>query len=211
MSRGFLGSRNGTSTTGTSSFRKKRSAKDIFMQKMSGELSDSELTPEERYQKILREKMASMTSEINKSSRYGVMLPGTENSSQERKMSKTTEAFIQKMAEKKAKDEAKKIKQRRKLDVVPKMYAGPQGGKIDSEGRIWAPGNKVVAKVDFKTGYVVSAKGSKICKFANSSFCEFRIAQFIAKETANAKPFSPWGTAAMQAPAKPANIWSTFD
>lgn len=184
MTRMFTGSRSsgdGSNTNPIFDKYQKRSAKDIFMKKMRG-VDDSNLSPEELYKKNLDKKINEMRNQAMGNSKYKFVMPGTEGG-EERKLSKTAEAFIKRMAEKRLKEEQKKERDRQTLKVKAKAFTGMQGGRIDAKGRIYGPDQKLVGSVNLKTGKVANRWGNHICKYdPNSPYTEYLIAQYIAKE-----------------------------
>lgn len=190
MARGFTGSRGTGGQFGNFSI-KKQSGKDAFMKKMRGE-SDDKLSPEERYQKMVEEKTAAIKKEAMKGARFGVSLPGTDASQDSRQMSKSAQEMIDKMARDKAKKALKKAK-RKEVNIQPKLLTGMQGGRIDSDGRIYDSHNKCIAKIDKKTGKVKSSSGTHICNWTGSSYNEYTIARFIEKNN-HARGGSIYGT-----------------
>ncbi len=179
MSRGFSGGRSG-GTGGAGGFQHtKRSAKDMFIKKMKGE-SDENLTSDERYKKMVSEKMDAYKKEAMKGAKFGVMLPGTSGGG-ERQMSKSAMETLEKMARDKAKREMKKGSKRKEVNITPKFLTGMQGGRIDADGRIYDSHNKIVASIDKKTGKVKASNGTHICNWSGSSYNEYTIARFLEK------------------------------
>jgi hypothetical protein len=161
----------------------KHSAKKVFLDKARG-IDDSKLTPEERYQKTFNAKMDELKKKaLTGGSKYKFSLPGT-SANEEKKLSKNMEAFIARAAAKQAREEEKKRREEAQITIKVKSFTGPYGGRIDAKGRIFGPGNKLLAKVNLKTGIVRNINGTRICKYKSDSpgFAEHAISQFIAKE-----------------------------
>lgn len=102
MSRFFSGFRAGGSGN-------KKSAKQMFMEKMQKEKYGIEdvSTPEEQYKKMFDDRMSNMKKDAYKP---GFSLPGTSGGG--RQMSKSAEALLEQLAEKKAKQDMKKMKKK---------------------------------------------------------------------------------------------------
>ena len=174
MSRNFMGSRMGGGSSGGGT------AKKSFMSRMQGG-DEAKMTQEEKYQKMVEDKVDAMRSAASSGAKYGVMLPGTGgDKDQGREMSDSTKAIVEELALKRAQKQAKKMK-RRVLDVAPKYFTGMQGGRIDSKGNIYGPDGAMVAKVDMKSGKVMKQTGGALCKYSQSSFCEHKITAYINK------------------------------
>jgi hypothetical protein len=198
MTRMFTGGRSsgdGSNTNPIFDRYEKRSAKQTFINKSKG-LSDDNLTPEEKYQKNVDKKVAELRAKaLSGGSKYKFQLPGTD-AGEEKKISKTMEAFIQRAAIKKAKEEQKKLEERAQVKVKAKSYTGMYGGRIDAKGRIYGPGNKLLGSVNMKTGIVKSKAGTRICKYnPTSPYTDHAIVQFIAKECNPNKPTWHGGSA----------------
>ncbi len=187
MTRMFTGGRSGgeggSNTNPIFDKYGKRSAKQAFIDKARG-VDDSKLTPEERYKKTFDKKMTELKQKaLAGGSKYKFSLPGT-NQEEEKKLSKTMEAFIMRAAMKKAKEEEKKQRESAQVKVKAKGFTGMYGGRIDAKGNIYGPGNKLLAKVDLKTGLVKSKSGTRICKYnPDSPYTDHAIVSFITKES----------------------------
>jgi hypothetical protein len=184
MTRMFTGGRGGSGDGGNPLFSKykKRSAKDTFMKQQKG-IDDSNLTPQEKYQKNLDSKMNDLRNQaLLGGSKFKMSLPGTEGG-EERKLSKSAEAFIRALAEKKMREEQKKEKERASIKVTPKSFTGMVGGRIDGKGRIFGPDGKKIGQINLKTGKATNNWGTMICKYdPKSPYAEYKIASFIAHE-----------------------------
>ncbi len=184
MTRMFTGSRGGSGDGGNPIFSKykKRSAKETFIKQMKG-IDDSNLTPQEKYQKNLESKMSDLRNQaLLGGSKYKMNLPGTEGG-EERKLSKSAEAFIKALAEKKIREEEKKEKERSNIKVVPKSFTGMVGGRIDKKGKIFGPDGRKIGQINMKTGKATNNWGTAICKYdPKSPYSEYKIASFIAHE-----------------------------
>lgn len=210
MTRMFTGSRSGGSGGGGNpifSKYKKRSAKETFMKQMKG-IDDSNLTPQEKYQKNLESKMSELRNQaLLGGSKFKLNLPGTEGG-EERALSKSAEAFIKALAEKKLREEEKKEKERAGVKVVPKSFTGMVGGRIDRKGKIYGPDGRKIGQINLKTGRATNNWGTMICKYdPKSPYAEYKIASFIAHEYRPNK-----GTLYGTAPAGGAgggNIWGS--
>lgn len=183
MSRGFSGARTGSGGNGG---HKRRSAKDMFIAQMNGEDIYGGMSDDERYKKIFEEKLEELRTKAKSARKASVVLPGTDPGSV-RELSASAQKVIDDMLNKRAKKFAKE--RSKVVRVKPKVFTGIQGGRIDKNGNIFGPDNRWIATVDKKTGKIRSRRGGiTICTYnANSSICEFRIAQFIANEYRNKK------------------------
>lgn len=204
MARGFTGSRGGGGQFGNFSV-KKHSSKDAFMKKLRGE-SDDKLSPEERYQKMVDEKTAAIKKDAMKGARFGVSLPGTDSTQDSRQMSQSAQEIMEKMAREKAKKALKKSKKRSEVNITPKFLTGMQGGRIDSDGRIFDKHNKCIARIDKKTGKVKSSSGTHICNWTGSSYNEYTIARFIDKHN-QGRGGSLYGTKGHGDATASGNVW----
>lgn len=189
---GSRGSSGSNSTMGGSTGAPKHSSKDAFLNKMrnkSGAAPDAK----ERYDDIIQAKM-NQRRDGGYNANAGMMMSG--GAQQQQEMSKNKQKLLEEMARKKAEELAKK--RAKKNPVVPKinakMFTGIQGGRIDGSGRIFGPDGKMIATVNKKTGHVRAMNGTFITKYSHSSFCEFKIARFIAN--AYAQKGTLYGTAA---------------
>lgn len=157
---------------------KKYSASAMFKDSMkNGGLKQSQLTPEQRYKKVLEDKMEAMKKELRAKMKYQFTPPGTEKS--EKQTSKGVEAFFKKMADIKAKQEAKK--RRSQVTIVAKPVVGPQGGRVEANGTIRDRRGRVVGKINIKNGKIVDQRGITVGKYKpNSPAVEHKIARMIA-------------------------------
>ncbi len=175
MTRGFTGLRTGQA---------KYSASKAFLEKnKKGGGGSARMTPEERYQAAVESKMKEIQGHVDKQQKYSVMLPGTEKTSNKREMSKSAKQVVEKLAKEKAKKMAKKL-DRRNIKIVAKFFTGPQGGRIDKEGRIYGPDGRRIGYVCKKSGFVKreGTIGGRVCKYKGSStFCEYQITRWIAE------------------------------
>lgn len=171
MSRGFVGNRGVGGSL-------KHSAKQMFINKAKGR-GEERMSQEDRYTKMMNEKLEEIKTATKKSSRFNVTLPGTEKTSNEREMSKAAQDVIDKLAKERAKKFAKK-NQFRNMTIRARHFGGLQPGRIDKKGKIYGPDGRYIAFVCKKTGKVKNRWGNTICKYTDSTYCDFAIARFIA-------------------------------
>jgi hypothetical protein len=202
MTRMFTGGREDGSTNSVFSKYSKKSAKDVFIKKMRG-IDDSQLTEEERYQKIMDKKMNDLRKKaMEGGSKYSFTPPGCAAPAEgEKKVSKGMEAFIQRTAAKQAKEELKKELARATVKINAKYLTGQFGGAISKDGKITGPDRKIIAKINKKSGKIMSTTGVYIGKYdPNSPMSEFKIQQYIAqvytaaKKKAEQAGGSVWGS-----------------
>lgn len=189
MTRMFTGGRGNGETNSIFSKYGQRSAKDVFMKKMRG-IDDSQLTEEERYQKIVDKKMSDLRQKaMQGGSKYSFTPPGCAAPAEgEKKVSKGMEAFIQRVAAKQAKEELKKEIERSSIKINAKYLTGQFGGAIGKDGKIFGPDRKLVAKINKKSGRIMSETGVYIGKYdPNSPMSEYKIQQYIANVYTAAK------------------------
>jgi len=203
MSRGFTGSRGGTVGS--------KSAKDIYMKAQKASAKGGVLTQAEQYEQLLAEKMSELKNKATGTKRFSFSLPGTDSGAQ-KELSASAKQVLEKMAVKKAKEEMKKREKKRGVVIVPKYLTGMYGGRIDSDGRIYANG-AVIASINKKTGEVRDKKGTFVCKYKGTSFDEFKISRFIAEHCVRvASGNTLWGTGSGSAPAiSPGNFWGNHE
>lgn len=159
------------------------SSLDRAMAGKGGVKKASDMTPEERYQSLIQEKLSAQKSELVKTKKYGHQIPGT--SSQPKEMSKSTQAALELMAQKMAKREMKALKKPKTIEVKPTHVGGMYGGFIDAKGRVWGAGNKQVLQIDLKSGDMKTTGffGRKIGKYdPKSQFCFNKIQKVLEKQ-----------------------------
>ncbi|MFO1242260.1 MAG: hypothetical protein U1E36_03545 [Rickettsiales bacterium] len=177
MSRGFMGGGGGM----FGKKKKKKSAREIFEAKRRGE-DDESLTPEQRYQKLVKEKTEDLRKQMSKGSKF--TLPGTDPEAGQ-KLSKSAEALIEMMAQKQAKKEAKKQKA---ASAIQAKWLG-SAGRIDKSGKIYGPDGKCVAKVDAKTGKIKASSGRSLGKYdPKSPMNETKIIRYIQSQQKKPAP-----------------------
>lgn len=151
--------------------------------KQGGIKKASDMSADERYQALIKDKLNAQKSELMQSKKYNHQLPGT--SSQPKEMSKSTQAALELMAQKMAKREMKGLKKPKALDIKPTHIGGAYGGFIDAKGRVWGPGNKQILKIDLKSGDMKTMGffGRKIGKYdPKSQFCFNKIQKVLEKQ-----------------------------
>lgn len=85
----------------------------------------------------------------------------------------------------------KRMKQRMKVrdqrvEVIPKLYSGPQGGWIDKKGRIRNAHGVIVMEVNTKNGVITNRLGLKVGKYnPHSMTCDFKIQRLIQRYDAH--------------------------
>lgn len=144
----------------------------------------SDISSEERYQEILKQKLDEVRGEALKGAKYTFNLPGTDPT-QCKELSKGAQEIIQKIAEKKAKQAEKRAKKADLVTVQPKYFTGQQGGRIDSRGNIYDSAGYCIMEVDKKTGKIKNKRtGNIVGNYnPNSSYSEHRICELIAQHS----------------------------
>lgn len=160
----------------------KKSAKAAFMNKIkNGGKGTNDMTQEERHQALVQEKMNEIRAEAMKGAKYTFNLPGTDPT-QCKELSKGAQEIIQKIAEKKAKQEEKKRKKADIIAVTAKSFTGAQGGRIDRNGNIYDSAGQCILTVDKKTGKIKNQAGSTVGNYnPDSTYSEHRVTELIAK------------------------------
>lgn len=165
----------------------------------------SEMTAEERYKKLMTEKMESHKANLMQQKKFSHSLPGTKPMDKE--LSKSAQLAMELMAAKMAKREMKKKKGAEPVVIKPVAIGGLYSGHIDAKGNVWNNLNKKVLTIDKKTGAIKTTGlfGRKIGKYdPKSNFCLYKIQKelekFALKHGAGANNI--WG---QQAGAKPAS------
>lgn len=178
MSRGLL------SGFGKSGKKKKKSAREMFEAKRRGE-DDESLTPEQRYQKLVQEKTDELRKQMQKGSKGGFVMPGTDPEAG-KKLSKSAEALIEMMAQKQAKAAQKKMV---KASAIQAKWLGASG-RIDKSGKIYGADGKCVGSIDAKSGKIKASSGRTIGKYEpGSPMNETMIVRFIQSQAK--KPAAP--------------------
>lgn len=165
----------------------------------------------ERYQSILKEKMADVRSQAMMGGSYGFHLPGTDPS-ECRQLSAGAQEILQKIAERKAKKAAKKEKKEDIISITPKYLTGIQGGRIDKSGKIFDSKGAHILTIDKKTGKIKNEKtGCSVGTYKpNCGFSQHRIAELVAKYDSSKKG-SLWGTTPAAPSGGGGNIWGHSD
>lgn len=151
--------------------------------KNAGGKKASDMSADERYQALIKEKMSAQKSDLMQAKKYSHQIPGT--SSQPKEMSKSTQAALELMAQKMAKREMKGMKKPKVFEIKPTHVGGAYGGFIDAKGRVWGAGNKQILKIDTKTGDMKTMGffGRKIGKYdPKSQFCANKIQKLLEKQ-----------------------------
>lgn len=191
----------------------KNSAKAQFMKSMQkgSKKAAGDVSAEDRYQEMLQNKLEETRTAALKGASYTFNLPGTD-AAQTRQLSKGAQEVIQKIAEKKTKQAAKKAKKSDIVSIKTKYFTGMQGGRIDKSGLIYDAFGKVVLTVDMKTGKIKNGSGCVVGNYdPNSSYSEHRICELIAKHSTG-KARNIHGTPAAQgADQGGGNIWGKSD
>lgn len=166
----------------------KNSAKAQFMKAHAkgSKSGGSDLSGEDSYKEMLQGKLEETRNAAMKGSTYTFSLPGTDPA-QCRQLSKGAQEVIQKIAEKKAKQAAKKGSKADIVAVQAKYFTGMQGGRIDKGGKIYDSAGQVVLEVDKKSGKIKNKVGNVVGNYdPNSPYSEHRVCELIAKHsTAN--------------------------
>lgn len=117
-------------------------------------------TPQERYRRILKEKMAESRKEAA-GKKPSFNLPGA--IPLDRKMSKKTEEALRQISMRKAMKEEKAL--RKMVVVQPRIFS--DAGRIDAKGNAYDLGNNLTLKVDRKTGKIKTQTGWTVGKYSN--------------------------------------------
>lgn len=164
-------------------YEKKNSASKMFMKQLEKGKKNATMTQEERYHEILIEKTKEIEKELLSGiNKYSFNLLGTDGS-QAKAVSKSAQAILDKIAEKRAKRLEARLKKPDTLEITPKFYTGMQGGRVDAQGYIYDSAGQWILTIDKKTGKVKNRKtGTTVCKFKpGSPYSDFKIAAAIAK------------------------------
>lgn len=142
----------------------------------------SDMSADERYQALIKEKMDSHKARMMQTKKYSHQLPGT--APMEKELSKSAQVALEIMAQKMAKREMKKKEKPKEFVIKPTMIGGTYGGYLDAKGRVFGAGNKQVLQIDRKTGDIktLGLFGKKIGKFdPSSNFCFHKIQKQLEK------------------------------
>lgn len=183
------------------------------MKKNGGKVS-----AQDRYEQILQGKIeANKAALLSGANRSNHTLVGKAKASQEQ--SKTTKLTMELLAQKMAKNQMKKMKQKANaIEVKPAALGGAYGGFIDKKGRVTNSYGQQVLQIDLKTGKIKTVGGwfggATIGTYdPNSSYCFFKMQKKI--EEFNIKKglgtTNIWG-AKSEAPGSAAssNPWSIY-
>lgn len=171
-----------------------------------GDKKTSEMSAEERYQKLISQKMEKHKQQLMMQKKHSNHnLPGTKQMDGE--MSKSTQAALEIMAARMAKREMKKKKGAEPIKITPTAIGGLYTGFIDAKGNVWNAQNKKVLTIDTKTGAIKTTGlfARKIGTYdPKSNFCFYKIQKqleaYALKHGAGANNI--WG---QQSGAKPAS------
>lgn len=158
-------------------------AKAMFMNSVKkGTNGQVEMTKEERYQQIYKEKLNEVRSKALQGAKYTFTLPGTDPT-QCKQLSKGAQEIISKIAEKKAKRAEKKMKKADVVKIMPKAFTGLQGGRIDSRGYIYDSAGQWILTVDKKTGKIKNRRnGCTVGKYnPTCGYSEHRLCELVAQ------------------------------
>lgn len=150
MTRGFTGSRDGTSTATIL-----KQIQKIERQK-GGKLP---LTSTERYKFIMNKRLEQSRAKSQASAFSTFSLNGAKQG--ERQMSKRAELALKEIAQQKAAKEAKALRQM--VVIKPQRYGDV--GHINAKGIIYDQANNLTMKVDVKTGKIKTMNGWTVGKY----------------------------------------------
>lgn len=178
----------------------------LASKKGPGDKKTSEMSAEERYQKLISQKMEKHKQQLMTQKKHSNHnLPGTKPMDGE--MSKSTQAAMEIIAARMAKREMKKKKAADPIQITPTAIGGLYTGFIDAKGNVWNAQNQKVLTIDKKTGAIKTTGlfARKIGTYdPKSNFCLFKIQKqlekFAIKNGAGANNI--WG---QQTGAKPAS------
>jgi hypothetical protein len=205
----FGGGKDGKSVDSLAMMRESLAAK----KKGSSGLKASELSAEERYQKLMNDKMEAHKQRLMQQKKYSHNLPGTAPADKE--LSKSTQLALETIAAKMAKRELRKKQPPKKMEIRPMTIGGSYTGYIDAKGNIWNSYQKKVLKIDLKTGDIRSTGffGKKIGKFDPKSYSSiYTIEKFLAKDALKdgRGVNNIWGQQAGEKPkSDPSSIYGT--
>lgn len=156
-------------------------AKAQFMKALKrGSKRPGDQDPQERYNEIYKEKVKELRDKAMKGAKYTFQLPGTD-ASQCQQLSKGAQEIIEKIAEKRAKREEKKMKKADMIKITAKHFTGVQGGRIDARGQVFDSAGQVVMTVDKKTGKIKHRNGNTVGKYnPGCTYSEHRLAELVA-------------------------------
>lgn len=150
---GGMGGKGSSSRFGSNQGEKKVDslalAKEMLAARSKGGKKSTEMSSEERYQKLMAQKMESHKQQLMQQKKYAHKLPGTAPDNQE--MSKSTKMALEIIAERMAKKEMKK-KKPDGIEIKPTHIGGMYSGYIDAKGNVWNAQQQKVLKIDPKTG-----------------------------------------------------------
>lgn len=157
------------------------SAKAQFMKAIKrGSKKPGDLDPQERYNEIYKEKVKEMKNKAMKGAKYTFNLPGTDPT-QAQQLSKGAQEIIQKIAEKQAKREEKRLKKADKIKIIPKHFTGGQGGRIDTRGHVFDSAGQWIMTVDKKSGKIKHRNGNTVGKYnPGCNYSEHRLCELIS-------------------------------
>lgn len=183
----------------------------LASKKSPGVKKASEMTGEERYQALMKEKMNASKDKLMQTKKFSHQMPGV--APMEKEMSKSTQMALEIMAAKMAKREMKKKKPIEDIEIKATFIGGAYSGYIDAKGRVYGAGNKQVLQIDKKTGDIktVGFFGRKIGKYdPKSNYCFNKIQKQLEKHAVKNGygNTNVWG-ASDNKPQDTGNIWGT--
>ncbi|MCH2546042.1 MAG: hypothetical protein MK052_00315 [Alphaproteobacteria bacterium] len=216
---GMGGSGAGSRFGGNSDSRKSGSSastsleKAMAAKKNQGAKKMSEMTPDERYQKLMSDKMAAHKDRMMTQKKFSHNLPGTTPTDHE--PSKGAQLAMELIAAKMAQRENKMIEGKKVPEIKPTQIGGVYGGHIDKKGNVWNTQNKKVLTICKKSGAIKTTGllGRKIGKYdPKSHACMYKIQKqleaYAIKNGAGATNI--WGQKAGAKPAaNPGSIYGT--
>lgn len=152
-------------------------------EKSGGQKNPGKMSAEERYQKLIAEKMESQKQRLMQQKKHSHHnLPGTK--AMDGEMSKSTQIAMELMAARMAKREMKKKKGAEPFEIKPMTIGGMYSGFIDAKGNVWNNLNQKVLTIDRKNGDMKTTGlfGRKIGKYdPKSNFCFHKIQKQLEK------------------------------
>lgn len=174
---------------------------DLMMEALRKGEKMKPLKPAEQHQRIMEQKMQAKLMDLAMGGAKTSGILGGVKKAEGKNLSQSAKNVMEKAIKKKLEQQNSR-KRQDEVQIVAKPLTGQQGGKIDAHGNIYNAFQKVVAKIDKKTGKIVSTEGVAIGKYSPySPMSEFNIARFIDKmNTKMARAAAP-GSAPGAAPA----------
>lgn len=215
--KGSGGSRFGGGTSGTRGGKKtdiKKTSLEQAMEMCEGRKpkKPGEMSADERYKQLMKNKMEEAKTRLMSDKKMNAFhLPGTNGKPKE--FSKSVQLALEVMAQRQAKKEMKKQKQKESgVEIKATSIGGMYGGWLDSKGRVTNGRGEVLLKIDKKTGDIVTTGffGRKVGKYdPKSPYCFFKIQKYIEADAAKKEKAANALIEAQNKANSGGNIWGT--